>query len=268
MKNLIQLYPKHLPLESIHGLYLAEQIGTGEAIVYANFVSSLDGRIAVKQTKKSFLPKQLTNSSDFRLFLELQAHTDCLVTHAGYLRARAAGDLGDILNIGNVSGHEDLSQWRRRQGLASTYTLVVCSKSLDFPEPDPAYRKHTIIAACEDSPEQKIKIWRDKGYSVVIAGEQWVRAKDLIPLLKQQGYRAIFLAAGPKLLTSSIHDKCLDLLYLTISHQLIAGKNFHTLIEGLDTELQHCRLEQKHLIYDSSPSLPHPQWYVRFDCHY
>ena len=268
MKGLTQLYPQYKLLPSVKGLYLSENIRADMPIVYANFVSSIDGRIAVRQENESYLPKHLTNENDFRLFLELQAHADCLVTHSDYLRKRLKGKLGDILNIGATPGHEDLKQWRQQQGLADKYTLVVCSKNLDFPEPEARYRENMIIAACQQSPEDRVAMWRAKGYQVLIAGEQMVTGKILIDLLKQYGYQTIFLAAGPKLLTSVIQDGCLDLLYLTISHQLIATDQFHTLIEGNPDYMKHCHLEQTRLIYDASPILLYPQWYVRFQCHY
>lgn len=65
------------------------QVGTTEApFVYGNFVSSLDGRIALMDTAggESYLPEALTNPNDLRLFFELEAQADCLITHAGYLR--------------------------------------------------------------------------------------------------------------------------------------------------------------------------------------
>ena len=60
------------------------------------FLSSLDGRIALEDVSQSttYIPKHLTTASDFRLFMELHAQADCLITHGGYMRALSEGRLG------------------------------------------------------------------------------------------------------------------------------------------------------------------------------
>ena len=104
-KNLLRLYPQSGEKSAITGLYLAHQVhklGTTESpLVYANFLTSLDGRIALEDASQSttYIPKHLTTTSDFRLFMELHAQADCLITHGGYMRALSEGRLGNILQV-------------------------------------------------------------------------------------------------------------------------------------------------------------------------
>src|SRR5689334_25396752 len=103
--RILRLYPGPSQESALAGTYLANgvhRLGTLAApFVYANFVSSLDGRIALQDpgTGESHVPMTLTSGNDFRLLLELQAQADCLITHGGYMRAIAEGRLDDILQV-------------------------------------------------------------------------------------------------------------------------------------------------------------------------
>ncbi len=264
-EGIIQLHPDRREYQSVRGLYLAEDLpGRTSAhtpLVYADFVSSLDGRIALSRDGTDHLPESLTNDNDLHLFLELLAQADCVITHGAYLRARAAGTLGDILHF-----DDKLENWRREHGLTPA-TIVVCSASLDFPEPLDLARDKVIIATGRDHNRARAGHWRDKGYRLITAGAgTMVEADTLTTRLTGQGLRSICFAAGPKLLESALKTRCLNLLYLTISHQLLGGSAFHTLIPG--AALDHCRLVQKRLIFDNSPALEHPQWFSKFECRY
>ena len=108
----------------------------GAPCVYANFLTSLDGSIAVRVNYRSFVPDSLPTLNDLRLFFELQAQCDCLITHGGYLRSLASGELGDVLRLGGLRNHQDLYRWRSAEGLAPEPLIVVYSTSLNFQVPD------------------------------------------------------------------------------------------------------------------------------------
>ena len=84
--TLLRLYPGPPQEVELRGLYLRQELhrqGSPHApFVYADFVSSLDGRIAIADR----VPAELTAVRDLRLLLELQAQADCVITHGGYLR--------------------------------------------------------------------------------------------------------------------------------------------------------------------------------------
>src|SRR5215203_427981 len=139
--KVLPLYPEPGSAQALKGLYLNHRLfeaGSAQSpFVYANFVSSLDGRIALVDpgSGESYLPKGLGGGNDFRLFQELHAQADCLITHGGYLRALAGGKLGNVLQV-NASGRSaDLAQWRKDNGLSAQPAIVVASASLDFPLP-------------------------------------------------------------------------------------------------------------------------------------
>ncbi|MDD5579433.1 MAG: dihydrofolate reductase family protein [Methylobacter sp.] len=236
-KNLLRLYPQPCNEVSIEGLYLAHQIhklGTAQSpFVYANFLSSLDGRIALEDNVKSttYIPKHLTTASDFKLFMELHAQADCLITHGGYMRALNEGRLGNILQIKDPY----LVEWRHNNGLKPQPAVIIASASLDFPFHDSLkeHEQDVYIATGRAADPERIHYWQDLGHTVVFTGEdQRVHGAPLIQELAKLGYQSIYLIAGPQMLDAVIRDKQLSRLYLTITHQLIGGKDFRTLLTG------------------------------------
>ena len=235
--NLLRLYPQPVDKCAIKGLYLAHQVhklGAPESpFVYANFLSSLDGRIALEDVAQSttYIPKHLTTASDFRLFMELQAQADCLITHGGYMRALGEGRLGNILQIRD----EDLVEWRRDNDLYAQPVVIIASASLNFPM-HKSLHEHSqavYIATGRNADPDRIRYWQDLGYPILVTGEdRMVHGTPLIHELQGLGYKSIYLIAGPQMLDTMIREKQLSRLYLTITHQLIGGKDFRTLLTG------------------------------------
>ncbi|MGH8547456.1 MAG: RibD family protein [Methylococcales bacterium] len=236
-----QIYPAPIQEKTLIGLYLEHAVHTlgtpSRPFVYANFLSSLDGRIALidPHSEKPYLPEILTNPHDFRLFLELHAQADCLITHGGYLRALMSGALGNILQIGTSAATSDLADWRKAQGLEKQPAIVIASASLDFSIP-PSIQQHRqacYIATGREADPDRIRYWEKAGYRVIIAGPgQMVQGKSLVAELGRLGYRSIYLIAGPRMLDTMLRERQLSRLYQTISLQLLGGEAFHTLLPG------------------------------------
>jgi riboflavin biosynthesis pyrimidine reductase len=232
--------PEDLP---VAGSYLAHGLhreGSPEApLVYADFVSSLDGRIALVEpgakSAEGEVPEGLMSRSDFRLLVELQAQADCLVTHSGYLRAIAEGRLDDILQIGRMKGTEDLADWRREQGLAPQPAVAIASESLDFPLPPSlaAHGQRVLLFTGANAPERKVAAWESQGLEVIRAGQgDGVEGGPLTEALGERGFRSLFLLSGPRMLETMLRDRRLARLYITIAHRLLGGAEFRSLIEG------------------------------------
>jgi riboflavin biosynthesis pyrimidine reductase len=251
-----------------HGWYSAN---TNQPVVVANFLSSLDGRIAISSTNHTHteLPKSLTSQEDFRLFLELHAQAECLITHGGYMRALAAGKLGNILQLPRTRECEDLYNWRALQGLSPFPTIVIASSSLDFPM-HPSLREHqqqVYIATGQQTDIDKVKKWQDEGFEVLLTGtSKAVEGKPLIDSLTKKNLKHFYLIAGPKMLHTMVHDQQLSKLYLSYSHQLIGSDIFRTIMDG-DT-LKSPKLELNSLFYDIASENNHGQFFSHYTCHY
>ncbi|MGH8559855.1 MAG: RibD family protein [Methylococcales bacterium] len=236
-----QLYPAPFQEKELLGLYLhhaVHKLGSlGRPFVYANFLSSLDGRIALidPASEHPYLPEILTNRNDFRLFLELHAQADCLITHGGYLRSLMQGKLGNILQTGASEETGDLARWRKAQGLDKQPAIVIASASLDFEIPS-SIKEHgqrVYIATGHQADPERIRYWQESGHQVILAGQgRMVQGDSLIEALAGLGYRSIYLIAGPQMLDTMLREYRLCRLYQTISLQLLGGESFHTLLPG------------------------------------
>jgi riboflavin biosynthesis pyrimidine reductase len=267
--SLLQLYPPSGEKCAIKGLYLAHQVhklGSAESpFVYANFLSSLDGRIALEDVSQSttYIPKHLTTASDFRLFMELHAQADCLITHGGYLRALSEGRLGNILQIRD----KDLVEWRRNNDLKAQPAVIIASASLNFPMHN-SLKEHAqtvYIATGRNADPERIRYWQDLGYPILVTGEdRMVHGAPLIHELRRLGYKSIYLIAGPEMLDTVIREKQLSRLYLTITHQLLGGTDFRTLLTGSMLG-EEGNLLLKSLYYDPYSPPGSGQFFMQFD---
>ncbi|MEE9411761.1 MAG: dihydrofolate reductase family protein [Methylococcales bacterium] len=271
-KKILRLLPAPSEKIGLQGLYLGHQLhqlgATQKPFVYANFLSSIDGRIALTdpQTGLSATPENLTSSEDFRLFQELQAQADCLITHGGYLRSLAKGRLGNILQVGLRADAMDLSVWRELNGMAAQPDLVIASASLDFPMPESLvqYRQQVLIATGSQADPQRVHNWQQQGYQVVIAGDKMVDGGLLVELLSQRSYKSLYLIAGPQMLATMIRNRKLQRLYLTTNHQLLGSEHFHTLIPGpVLQDGEQFRLVEHY--YDTQSSNGHGQFYSCYE---
>ena len=270
---ILELYPTPGTTRELNGTYLAHDLhslGTPDhPFVYANFVSSLDGRIAVAEadTAESYVLDDLTSGNDWRLFQELQAQADCLVTHGGYLRSVGAGTFPDILQVGAANKVEDIGQWRRAHGLAGQPAIAIVSRTLDFPMP-PSLKQHqqpVHILTADGAPKARVARWRDEGYEVVFAGAgASVEGAPMIRALGARGYARVYLMAGPQLIETVLRDGSLSRLYLTLTHQLLGGEHFHTVIAGPRLGAAG-RLQMKSLYYDAEAPKGTGQWFASFD---
>jgi riboflavin biosynthesis pyrimidine reductase len=238
-QQILQLFPEPYKAVDLKGLYLTHKLhtlGTRELpFVYANFVSSLDGRIAVDLAENSFIPERMVSQSDLRLFLELQAQADCLITHGGYMRALSEERLGNVLQVGTQPGNEDLAAWRQAQGLPPQPAIVIASASLDFPlhQSLEEHSQQFYIATGRDADPKRVREWQAKGCQVLFTGDnRHVQANSLMKALKQLGFYSIYLSAGPQMLETFVRERELARLYYTITHQLIGGTDFHTMLPG------------------------------------
>lgn len=270
-KQLLRLFPTPSETVPLRGLYLKENLhlrgAPGRPFVYANFLSSLDGRIALEdETGIPYLPKSLTTEDDFRLFLELHAQADCLVTHGGYLRALQEGRLGNILQVGVHELGLDLPAWRQAHGLDPQPAIVVASASLDFPIPESvkASGQRLMIATGQEADVDRVNDWEKKGYEVIRAGAgQEVNGGVLSHCLSERGFKTLYLIAGPLMLETMVREARLAVLFQTISHQLLGGEAFRSMLPG-PTLGNLGQVRMSSLYYDVDAERGVGQWFAQF----
>lgn len=274
-KRLLRLFPQPSAEYELENVYLEQHnwdlAARKKPAVAANFVTSLDGRIAIatQATPEVHVPESLTSREDFRLFLELHAQADCLITHGEYLRNLAAGRLGNILQLPSGPDFEDLYQWRQQQGLPPYPDVVIASSSLDFPlHPSLKENGQKIYIATGQGTDPGLRDrWQQQGLEVLLAGQSdSVEGGPLIAALAQRGYRNIYLIAGPKMLHTMLQDQQLDKLYVSISHQLLGGTIFKTLLDG--ERLTRCSLRLSSLFLHEASDNGCGQFFISYECIY
>lgn len=226
-----------------------------QPLVYANFVTSLDGRIALGAAEgDSHVPRALTTPTDWRLFQELQAHADCFITHGAYLRALAAGRLSNILQVGLRADGADLLAWRDQRGLTRQPAVVIASHTLDFvlPKSLTEHGQSVVVVTSSDAPQaRKRRLEEEDGVQVMTAQQNGpVGASDLLEAVRALGCSRAYLEAGPTVLGSMLRGGHLGCLYLTLGHRLLGGDAFHTLVNGppLGQDSGSLRMEQLYLL--------------------
>jgi len=97
MTDVLQLYPASHRQRTLNGLYLGlnlhRQAEIGDVLIYANYIASVDGRIAVRDegSGEFVVPPAIANKRDWRLYQELAAQADVMLTSARYFRQLATG---------------------------------------------------------------------------------------------------------------------------------------------------------------------------------
>lgn len=236
--TILQLYP-HSAMLPLQGLYLNHDLRRLEKkgpFVYANFVVSLDGRIAIPDREKGGMkvPPQIANERDWRLFQELAIQADLIITTGRYLRDYAAGKAQEILRVYDDPRFADLQTWRTARGLPPQPDLVVISSSLDFPIPDALThgRRRVLVVTDRSADPQRVRALEARLGQVWIAGDEQVTGRAFVQRMGELGYRFIYSAAGPKIAHMLLSDGVLDRLYLTHVCRILGDAPFSSIVEG------------------------------------
>jgi riboflavin biosynthesis pyrimidine reductase len=240
MDEITCLYPQPVHQRPLVGTYLGHNLreinrADGKTSVIANFVSSLDGRIAIResQTSNMVVPNNIANPRDWRLFQELAAQADLIISSGRYLRDWANNRAQEILRVDDPE-FADLKEWRLAQNLSPQPDLAIVSGSLNFPMPEvlTAGGRKVIIFTTANPDMRRVRKIESNGAQVFEAGDESVSGRLIVEQLTELGYRTIYSAAGPKILHLLLKDDVLDRLYLTYANRLIGGESFSTILEG------------------------------------
>lgn len=238
---LIQLYPAPQTETALEQLYLHHVTGLESAdpcpCVYTNFITSLDGRIAVEHADRQGrqVPDAITNDRDWRLYQELAAQADVLLVSARYIRQLAEGRAQDVLPLSGEAAYADLHRWRIDHGLSPQPAVAVLSSSLKLPLQTLAQINDRAVYVCtgEQADRDAVAAIEQTGAKVLYVGSgKQVEGEALINALVAEGFRRIYSIAGPGVLETLLSAGVLDRLYLTQVHRLIGGNSFDTLLEG------------------------------------
>lgn len=240
MENIKQLYPDYVPELPLKGTYLAHDlrqfgIRNGRPYIYSNYITSVDGRIAIPREDGSGMtvPKDTANERDWRLFQELAVQADLIISSGRYLRDWAEGRAQEILRVDDPQ-FADLRQWRLDRGLSPQPDIAIISGSLRFPIPDvltTGGRKVIVFTTASADPD-RIQEIEDRAGRVIVAGEKGVEGAEMVRHMAELGYESVFNSTGPKVLHLLLVGRALDRLYVSFANRLLGGQPFSSIVEG------------------------------------
>jgi len=236
-----RLYPAPGSEQPLQGLYLDHRLHTrgrpGRPFIYSNFITSLDGRIAITADGRDthVVPGAVANRRDWRLYQELAGQADLLITSGRFLRQGIIGEAQDNLPVGHEEEYADIRDWRIEQGLSAQPDIAVLSASLDIPlEALTPYKQRKIkIITGEQADPQRVAALRDNNIEVILAGPgKQVDGRAMISALAKHNYQSIYSVAGPAVFHTLLATGAVDRLYITIAYQLLGGHVFDPLTRG------------------------------------
>lgn len=240
MDDLIRLFPQPAQETRFKGAYLAHDLrqhygDSGEAFVYTNFVVSIDGRIAIPHPSGSGLmvPKDTANERDWRLYQELAAQADIIISSGRYLRDWADGRAQEILEVDDPRFF-DLRDWRRQMNIPPQPDIAIISASLRFPIPEVLTtegRKVVVFTTADPDPARVSEI-EDQAGRVIVAGENSVDGAIMIKKLNELGYKCVYSGAGPRIMHLLLAGGVLNRIYLTFANRVLGGSPYSSLVEG------------------------------------
>jgi len=237
-----QIEPEEKPVQ-LEGMYLEHNLQElakklGRPVVIANYVTDLNDVIAVKDVRGA--PEKLKNPSDWRLFQELTAQADVMITGTSYMSEFVQkGESGqNVLTQFDKGGtFEGLGDWREKNRLKRNPDLVVVSRSLNFSIPktiSESGRKIFIFTIDSMQDSEEAKALKKAGATVIGTGKEGVDGVVMVKRLGQEGYKVIKLTTGPRALKILMDAKVLDRLYITRVNKTITDdlSQAVTVLEG------------------------------------
>ncbi len=207
--------------------------GLARPALYANFVSSVDGIVALPGVGESGGVVSGNNEPDRFVMGLLRATADAVLIGAGTFRA-APGDVWHP-ETAFPAARDDFAHLRRQLGLKPQPLLVVVSASGHIDAAQPALRDCLILTTA--AGESRLRGTLPSGARMVALDVEQFEWCSWLDLLRAQGLQAILSEGGPSLVGQLLEAGLLDELFLTASPRLFGRPSTEgrkSLVEGID----------------------------------
>lgn len=193
-----------------------------ERVVYANFVTSMDGVAAIEGVRMSSATISGGEPADRFVMALLRAAADAVVVGSGTLREHGGPWTAEKAF---PSAADDLRSMRSTMSaVGADPVLVVVTGSGDLPDDHPALE--TAVVATTSSGARALADRKIRCAEVVdLGGDDDVDPVPLIDALRERGHRRILTEGGPGLMGSMLKARVVDELFLTISPTLVGGRD-------------------------------------------
>ena len=173
----------------------------------------------------------------------------------------------ELLPVSDHPDYSDIREWRSHHGLAPQPDIAMLSRSLAISVGSfrPYQNRRIIVFTGRQAEAERIARLREQGVEVITAGEgRTVDGAELVAMLAGMGYASIYAIAGPDVLHTLLKARVLNRLYLTTTHQLLAGEHFDTFTRGAGFD-PALGMELISLYLDRHAPFGASQWFSAFE---
>jgi len=211
-------------LEGRYGGALNIRLRTDRPTVIANFVSTIDGMVALGGGELSGggLISGFHEPDRFVMGL-LRALADLVVVGAGTLRGSTEHRW--IAEHVHPASAAAFAAWRAEMGLPERPTTVIVTGSGDIPVDHRGLNDPTVPVVIATTPTGAERVRRagvaDHVTIESIGSDEPISGNDLVALGRRHGARLILTEGGPHLLGEVVRSDVLDELFLTVAPQIV-----------------------------------------------
>jgi riboflavin biosynthesis pyrimidine reductase len=210
-------------------------LGFPEPCVFANFVSTLDGVVAIPSVPNSNKLVAGGSSSDRFVMGLLRACADALVIGSGTLSAAPSSLWTPAQAFPDAA--DDFAELRRRLGRPASLEVVVLSASGLVDPSHPLFASGAVLLTTDDGAARLGGSVPGETAVVSLSDGPLLDLADAMLVLRERGHLRVLTEGGPHVLGSLLDAGVVDDLFLTLS-PLVAGRIAAdprlALVEGTD----------------------------------
>ncbi|HEY7344437.1 MAG TPA: dihydrofolate reductase family protein [Gaiella sp.] len=226
-----------------------------ERCLYANFVATVDGVVAIPGLPGSNRVISGGSEADRFVMGTLRAAADLVLIGSGTLRASPTGRWRPETVY--PPGADGFAELRRSLGYEASPRVAILTASGSILHDHPVLGDGAIVLTTESGAARLAGRLPDAAELTVLPGETEVDVRAAVALLRERGHRRILSEAGPHVFGSLVEARLVDDLFLTVS-PLLAGRGAaasYGLVEGAallperreEARLRSVRLHGAHL---------------------
>ena len=193
--------------------------GLAPRVVYSNFVSSIDGIVAIPDAQRSSALISGGDPADRFVVALLRAAADVVVIGAGTFRAHEGPWTSENAY---PEAAQCFTEFRRAQGMGDAPRLVIVTASGDVGGSRSKLDDVIVFTTADGA--------NDLGEDVAAAAEvvelgaaRSIDMQEAVGWLFERGYGRILIEGGPKLMGEALKARIVDELFLTISPLVVGG---------------------------------------------
>jgi riboflavin biosynthesis pyrimidine reductase len=218
-------------LERIHG----GGLGLEEPRVYANFVSTLDGVVAVPPLPRSNRIVAADSAADRFLMGLLRAFADVVLIGSGTLRHSPTGTW--LPEKVYPPAADDFRELRRLRGRPAAPEVAVLSGHGSVDPQHPLFATGAVLLTSHGGAARLEGRLPDATTVLALGAAPVLEPRRVVDALHERGHRLVLSEAGPHTFGALLAGGLVDELFLTVS-PLLAGDagpgSRYRLVEGAD----------------------------------